>query len=95
MMELGSLVFVGMSRYFRDMATLHISNIPDALHERLRRYARKNNQSMSAVVRAAVERELARWEWREHLARRIETDLGVEVAALLAEERSLGGMELG
>ena len=77
------------------MATLHITNIPDALHERLRRHARKNNRSMSAVVLTAVERELARWEWREHLAQRPKTDLGVEAAALLAEERSLRSAELG
>ncbi len=67
----------------------------DALHERLRCHARKTNRSMSAVVRAAVERELARWEWQEHLAQRPETDLGVEAATLLAEERSLRSVEIG
>ena len=77
------------------MTNLQIRNIPDVLHERLRRHARKNNRSMSAVVLTAVERELARWEWQEHLAQRPKTDLGVEAAALLAEERSLRSIEPG
>ncbi len=44
---------------------------------------------MSAVILAALERELMRWEWRERLARRPRTDLGVTAATLLAEERSV------
>ena len=95
MVGLGGLVFVRTSRYSRYIATLRISNIPDTLHERLRRHARKNNRSMSAVVLTAVERELARWEWQEHLAQRPGTDLGVEAATVLAEERSLRSVELG
>ena len=70
------------------MSNLQVRNIPDALHERLRRRARENNCTMSAVVLTAVERELARWEWKDHLAKRPETDLGVDAATLLAEERS-------
>ncbi len=77
------------------MANLQVKNIPDALHERLRRHARANNCTISAAVLTAVERELARWEWREHLAQRPMTDLGVEAAALLAEERSVRGEEIG
>ena len=38
---------------------------------------------MSAVALTAIERELARWEWRKRLAQRPETDLGVEAATLL------------
>ena len=59
------------------MANLQVRNIPDGLHERLRRHARLNNRSMSAVVLTAVERELDRWEWQEHMASRPKTDLGV------------------
>ena len=77
------------------MANLQIKNIPDALHERLRRHARENNCTMSAAVLTAIERELARWEWRRHLAQRPETTLGVEAAALLMEERSLRDLETG
>ena len=77
------------------MANLQVKNIPDDLHDRLRRHARASNCTISAAVLAAVERELARWEWRERLAQRSVTDLGVDAAALLAEERSLRGVEIG
>ena len=77
------------------MTNLQVRNIPNALHERLRRRARVNNSTMSAVVLTAVERELARWEWQERLARRPTTELGVEAATLLAEERALYDTETG
>ena len=75
------------------MPNLQVRNIPDALHYRLRRHAQESNSTMSAVVLTAVERELARWEWQERLAQRPTTDLGVDAATLLAEERSLRDAE--
>ncbi|MCY4109387.1 MAG: toxin-antitoxin system HicB family antitoxin [Chloroflexi bacterium] len=72
-----------------------MKNIPDALHERLRRHARENNSTISAAVLTAVERELDRWEWRRRLAQRPRTDLGIDAAALLVEERSLRDREIG
>ena len=75
------------------MANLQVKNMPDDLHERLRLHARENNCTMSAAVLAAVERELERWEWRRRLALRPNTDLGVEAAALLAEERRLRSVD--
>ena len=42
---------------------------------------------MSEVVLTAVERELARQEWHERLARRPATQLGVSAAQLLEQER--------
>ena len=77
------------------MANLQVKNIPDALHERLRRHARENNCTMSAAVLTAVERELDTWEWRKRLAQRPRTDLGIDAAALLREERSLRDRETG
>ncbi len=77
------------------MANLQVRNIPDDLHQRLRRHAREHNSTMSAVVLSAVDRELARWEWRERLAQRPETDLGVDAAALLADARALRDLETG
>ena len=71
------------------MANLQVKNIPDDLHDRLRAYARESNSTISAAVLAAVERELAGWEWRKRLAQRPQTDLGMEAAELLWEERSL------
>ncbi len=75
------------------MANLQVRNIPDELHERLRRHAREHNCTMSAVVLSAVERELVRWEWRKRLAQRPETDLGGDAAALLADARALRDAE--
>ena len=77
------------------MANLQVRNMPDDLHERLRRHARENNCTMNAAVLTAVERELARWEWRKRLAQLPRTDLSVEAAAMLVEERSLRDMETG
>ena len=76
------------------MANLQVRNISDDLHDRLRRHARENNCTISATVLTAVEQELARWEWRKRLAQRPETDLGIEAAALLVEERSLRDVEM-
>ncbi len=56
------------------MANLQVENVPEALHERLRRHARERNCTVSAAVLAAVERELARWEWHARLAQRPPTD---------------------
>ena len=77
------------------MANLQVRNMPDDLHERLPRHARENNRTMSAAVLTAVERELARWECRKRLVQRPKTDLSVEAAAMLVEERSLCDMETG
>ena len=49
---------------------------------------------MNDVVLTAVERELAQHEWRRRLDLRPTTDLGVEAATLLAEERSIREVEL-
>lgn len=77
------------------MVNLHVRNIPDDLYERLRRYAREHNRSVSSVVRGALERELERLEWPERLARLPKTDLGVDAATLIAEERRRRDRELG
>ena len=78
------------------MANLQVKNIPEDLHERLRRHdARENHCTLSALVLTALERELARWEWRKHLAQRPKTSLGVPAVALLMEERSHRDLEIG
>ena len=69
------------------MANLQVKNIPDELHERLRRHARERNCTISAAVLTAVERELDRWEWRARLDQRPRTELGVAAADLLQAER--------
>ncbi len=70
------------------MANLQIRNMPDTLHDRLRRYARESNSTMRAVALNAIERELARWEWQKRLAQRPETDICADAATILTEERT-------
>lgn len=77
------------------MATLQIRNVPDELHERLRRFARKHNQTMSAVVLAAVERAVEREEWRERMANRPTRAIGETAAEALEAERAEREKELG
>lgn len=77
------------------MANLHVRNIPDDVYERLRRYARENDRTMSSVVISALERELERLEWPERLARHPPIDLGIDAATLIAEERRRRDRELG
>jgi plasmid stability protein len=69
------------------MANLQVKNIPDTLHQRLRRYAREHKCTLSDVVLSALERELTRREWHERLAQRPTTNLGVSAASLLEQER--------
>ena len=61
------------------MANPQEKNVPDAHYERLRRHVR----------------DLTMRAWRDRLARRSKTDLAVEAAALLQEERSRRDMEIG
>lgn len=77
------------------MANLQVKNVPDVLHERLRRHAQEHNITLSAAVLNAVERELARAEWRRRLAQRPTTYLGVAAADLLVAERAERETELG
>lgn len=69
------------------MANLQVRNMPDDLHERLRRCAQQRNCSMSAVVLQAIERELERWDWLERRATRPKFDLGISAADVIAEVR--------
>ena len=74
---------------------LQVENVPDSLLDRLRRCAHETDRTVGAVVLAAVERELEAWEWRKRLARRSETDLGVDAATLIAEARAARDRRLG
>jgi plasmid stability protein len=69
------------------MANLQVKNIPDSLHQRLRRYVRKHGLTLSDFVLEAIKRELSRSEWLERLSKRSMTDLGISAAALLEQER--------
>lgn len=76
-----------VSCYVHAMANLQVKNVPDALYQRLRRYAHEQQSTLSDIILAAIEHELARHEWHERLKQRPQTDLGSSAAALLEEER--------
>jgi hypothetical protein len=76
------------------MATLQVKNVPDAIHQRLRRYAQEHKCTLGEIVLIALERELARCEWHERLVQRPTTDLGVSAASLLEQERQQGERDL-
>ncbi len=69
------------------MANLQVKGIPDSLHRNLRRCAEKRRCTMSDIVIAAVERELARSAFRERLTKRPRANIGLPAADLLEEER--------
>ena len=76
------------------MANLQVKNIPDSLHERLRNCARESGSTISAVVVAAIERELADREFEVRLAEHPRTYLAVSAADVLQGERYSREMEL-
>ncbi len=69
------------------MASLAL-DLPEDLLERLRQRAREDRVTIREVVLAAIEREVERWEFREHLVSRPTADLGVKAARLIREERA-------
>lgn len=77
------------------MSNLQVKNISGSLHQRLRRHAKKRRRTISQVVLSAIERELARSEWEECLAKRPVTELGTTASSLLEEERQQRDAELG
>ena len=82
-------LFDGMllSCYFHAMSNLQVKNVPESLHQRLRCHVQAHHRTLSDFVLEAIECELARSEWRTHLAQRPRTDLGVSAASLLEQER--------
>ena len=77
------------------MANLQVRNLPDELHERLRRCAQQRNSSMSAVVLQALERELEWSEWQERLEQRPPLEVSLGSVAALHEARRERDEELG
>jgi predicted DNA-binding protein len=91
----GDLVGMTVACHNLDMANLQVKNIPDSLHDRLRSYARESGRTISAVMLAAIERELEDWEFQKQLAEHPNTYLSVSAADVIREERALREMELG
>ena len=80
---------------YKHAVNLQVKNVPPELHERLRHHARASRRTMSAVVLAALEHELARQEWQERFSRRAATQLRTSAAELLEQERRGRGEQLG
>ena len=76
---------IGMLAY--DMANIQVKNIPEKLHNRLRRYAREQECTLGEIVLDAIEREVARREWHKRFSGRPTTQLGSSAADLLERER--------
>ena len=70
------------------MATLEARNVPDALHRRIKAYAKRRGRTVRDVVLEAVSREIERDEFRARLARREPVDLGRPAARSLEEARA-------
>jgi len=69
------------------MANIHVKNIPEKLHHRLRRYARDQNCTPGEIILEAIKRELSRREWQKRLLHRSSTQLRNTADELLEEER--------
>ena len=76
------------------MANLQVRNVPEPLHDRLRNLAREKNRTMSSVVLTAIEREVERLEFYRRMSEAPTTELGIDAATLIREERALREAEL-
>ena len=77
------------------MANLQVKNVPEALHRRIRAYAKRQGRTVRDVVLEAVKREIERDEFRARLARREPVALGRPAARSLEEVRADRERELG
>jgi len=77
------------------MANLQVKNVPEALHRKIRAYAKRRGRTVRDVVLEAVNREMEREEFRSRLARRQPVDLGRPAARSLEEVRAERERELG
>ncbi|WP_454063812.1 hypothetical protein [Candidatus Nitrospira salsa] len=76
------------------MANLQVKNIPESLHQQLRRCAKRRKSTLSEVVLEAVKREVARSTFQDQLNKRSPVVLDVPAASLLEEERLQRNQEI-
>jgi len=76
------------------MANIQVKNIPEGLHNKLRRYAREQEITLSEIILEAIEREVARREWHKRFTNRPTTRLRSSAAQLLDQERRLRDNDL-
>jgi hypothetical protein len=80
--------------YVSSMANIQVKNIPERLHNKLRRYAREQESTLGEIVLDAIEREIARREWHKRFTNRPTTRLRNSAAELLEQERRLRDSDL-
>jgi hypothetical protein len=68
------------------MANIQVKNIPEKLHNQLRRYAREKGCTLGEIILEAIEREISRREWHKRFGARPPTQLHTSAAQLLEEE---------
>jgi len=76
------------------MASIQVKNISAGLHNKLRRLAREQEITIGEIVLEAIEREVARREWRKRFTSRPTTRLRSTAAELLEQERRLRDSDL-
>jgi len=69
------------------MANIQVKNVPEKLHNRLRRYAREEGCTLGDIILESIEREVSRREWHKRFSGRPTTRLRSSAAYLLEEER--------
>jgi hypothetical protein len=69
------------------MPNFQVKDVPEALHRKLRRCAKRRRTTMRELILAAVEREVSHDEFVARLERRRRVDLGRPAADFLREVR--------
>ena len=69
------------------MANIQVKNVPEKLHNQLRRYAREKSCTLEEIILEALEREVSRGEWLKRFSRRPSTQLCNSAVSLLEKER--------
>jgi plasmid stability protein len=69
------------------MANIQVKNVPERLHNKLRRYAREQEITLREIVLEAIKREVTRREWHRRFTSRPTTRLRSSAAGLLEQER--------
>jgi len=69
------------------MANLQVKDVPEDLHRKLRRCAKRRRTTMRELILEAVQREVSHEEFVARLRRRRPVDLGSPAAEFLRQAR--------
>ena len=69
------------------MANIQVKNVPEKLHNCLRRFAREQGCTLGDIILHAIEREVSRREWQKRFSARSLVQLRSSASELLEEER--------